>query len=98
MPAGTFHTLKIVAKGTDTGRIEIPTTAASGAMAGSGGAMTLSGVHRGGIRTLVIEHRAELYYAPAAKSEVKSVEEQYNTDEVRVYRQTRQLVAYTQGG
>jgi hypothetical protein len=98
VPAGTFHVLKVVAKGTDTGRIEIPTTAAGGAMAGSGGAVTMSGVHRGGIRTLVTEHRSELYYAPSVKSEVKSIEEQYNTDDVRVFRHTRELVSTKQGG
>jgi hypothetical protein len=36
----------------------------------------------------------EFYYVPALKNYVKSIEEQYDTDNVRVSRETRVLVSF----
>jgi hypothetical protein len=94
VPAGTFHAVKVEADGVDEGLLEVPSTAAGGTAVGSTGAVSFSQAHRGGRGTLTRRYYSELYYVPSTKNYVKSVEEQYNTDNVRVVRSTRVLVSY----
>ena len=37
----------------------------------------------------------QFYYVPEIRNFAKSVEEQYNVDDVRISRQTRQLIRFT---
>ena len=98
VPAGTFHALKVEARGVDKGTIEVAASAASAAVAGSGGATTMSHTQRGGAGTLTRATYAEFYYVPALKNYAKSIEEQYDTDNVRVSRETRLLVSFKLAG
>ena len=47
-----------------------------------------------GVQLSRVTH-GEFYYAPEIRGSVKSIEEQYNTDNVPVSRQTRSLVSFT---
>lgn len=97
VPAGTFHVVKIVAKGTEEGHVVVPNTAFSAAASEPGAAGGISRLQRGGIRPLMVQTYEELYYAPNVKNQVKSVAEQYNTDGVRLVRDMQELVAFTPG-
>lgn len=98
VPAGTYRAMKIEAQGTDTLVADIPSTAVSGAAASpSGGATTVSHAQHGGRQTIVRQIRAELYYVPPIKDFVKVVEEQFNTDNVRISRHTTTLVSFKPG-
>jgi hypothetical protein len=94
VPAGTFHAIKVVAKGVDKATLQVPNTAIAGAVAGSGGATTVAHTQRGGTGELTRATYGEFYYVPELKNFAKLVEEQYTPDEVRVIRQTQMLVSY----
>lgn len=94
VPAGTFHAIKVVAKGVDKATLEVASTAATGAVVGSGGATTVAHTQRGGIGELTRATYAEFYYVPELKNFAKSIEEQYTPDEVRVIRETQTLASY----
>jgi hypothetical protein len=64
----------------------------------SGGTASVTHAQRGGIGRLSRVTHGEFYYAPEIKAEVKGIEEQYNTDNVRITRQTRSLVNFTPAG
>jgi len=95
VPAGHFRALEVVADGVDEAMVQMPATASASAMAVPGGSASISTAQRGGIGKLVRSTHAELYYVPGVKNYVKSVEEQYNTDNVRVMRHTQNLVSFT---
>jgi hypothetical protein len=94
VPAGTFHAIKVVAKGVDNGTLEVPNSAVAGTVAGAGGATTVAHTQRGGTRTITRATYTEIYYVPELKNWVKTIEEQYNTDNVRTTRTTLTLVSY----
>jgi len=94
VPAGTFHAIKVVSKGIDKATIEVANTAVAGMVAGAGGATSVAHTQRGGTGQLTTSAYAEYYYVPELKNYVKTIEEQYNTDNVRVMRTTRALVSY----
>ncbi len=94
VPAGTFHAIKVEAKGVDEATIEIPAAALGGAVASSSGATTITQARPGGRGALTRVIRSEFYYVPVIKNFVKSVEEQYDADDVRVSRETRALVSF----
>lgn len=93
-PAGKFHALKIECKGTWQANF----AAANGTVA--------SAVASGPNSTIVMQHGAagahamsgELlkvaYYAPEAKQLVSVVQDTYDGDGVRVYRESRKLMSY----
>lgn len=95
VPAGRFHALKVEAQGVDEGTIEVPNSAGSGVIASASGSTSISHAQRGGIGKLVRVTHSEFYYVPSIKNYVKSVEEQYSTDNVRISRQTRTLASFT---
>jgi len=94
VPAGTFHALKIEARGVDELTIQVPAAVASGAVGSPGEATTVSHAQRGGRAVVSRVVDEEFYYVPAIRNYAKSVEEQYNTDNVRLSRQTRVLISY----
>lgn len=95
VPAGHFHAVKVVSEGIDEATIETLSSAGANVVASSGGSVTTTHAQRGGIGKLQRVTHGEFYYAPDVRSAVKSIEEQYNTDNVRVSRQTRTLVSFT---
>ena len=97
VPAGTFHALKIEANGTADGRINIPASAASAAVATPGGATTMAHTQRAQSGVLRMITYGEFYYVPEVKYYVKSVEEQYNGENVRTRRDTWALVSFKTG-
>jgi hypothetical protein len=94
VPAGTFHAIKVEAHGVDLDTIQVPAAAVGGAVASSDGATSVSHTQRGGQDSLTRVTYAELYYVPKIKSYVKSIEEQYNADNIRLISETQVLVSY----
>jgi hypothetical protein len=97
VPAGHFRALKVESRGVDEGMHEFPKVAGAAVIASPGNSTGVSHVQQGGVSQVVTATHDELYYVPAIKSYVKSIEEQYNTDNVRVWRQSRSLVSFTPG-
>ena len=95
--AGTFRALKVEASGVDQGTIAVPNAVVGSAVNSSGGGATMTRSQRGGTRLLTIRSHDELYYVPSVRNYVKSIEEQYNTDDVLVLRQSRTLVSFSPG-
>ena len=94
VPAGTFHALKIEGNGIDQATLDVPQVAAGGAAANSAGSMAMTATRRGGIQTVTQRHYSELFYVPELHYYAKSVQEEYNGEDVRVSRETRVLVAH----
>jgi hypothetical protein len=94
VPAGTFHAIEVESSGVDQAVIDVPNVAMGGAMASPQGATAISQSQRGGRQLLTVRWHSEMYYAPAVKNFVKSVEEQFNTDGVLVSRDTRLLDSF----
>lgn len=94
VPSGTYHALEIKADGVDEGIVEIPATSLAGSAASSEAVGSFAQAHRGGAGHVTRRVYEELYYVPATKIYVKTVEEQYNTDNVRVGRSSEVLVSY----
>lgn len=97
VPAGSFHAIKVVADGVDEAQVEVPAMAGTASVAGSGGATSVAHAQRGGVGKVVRGTHAELYYVPSVKYLVRSIEEQYNADNVRVSRMTLNLVSFKPG-
>ncbi len=97
VPAGTFHALKVEAKGVDEGMIEVPSVAVAGAAVEPGSGATFSNTHRGGRGRLTRSTYSAFYYVPALRNFVQSVDEQYNSDDVLVSRLTLKLVSWSPG-
>ena len=97
VPAGTFHALKVEAKGVDEGMIEVPNVAVGGAATSNQGGTTFTQTHRGGRGKLVRATYSALYYVPALRNYAKSIEEQYDQEGVRVIRSSSELVSYKLG-
>ena len=95
VPAGTFHALKIEAKGTIDDEIAVPAQTATAGVAGGGGSTVVA--HAQAARKGVVHLTTfdTIYYAPEAKIYVKTVDEQYNASDVLVRRDTNELAAFT---
>ena len=99
VPAGTFHALKVEAKGVDDAVLEVPERSPGRKCGGRAVQQAVSaGWQRGGRGHLVRSTYAALYYVPALRNFVQSVEEQYNGDDVRVGSTTLKLVSWKAGG
>ena len=94
VPAGTFHAIKIEANGMSDGVIVTPGAVVGGAASSSLGGATFTRSQRGGTASNSVRDYAMFYYVPTIKNWVKSVEEQYNSEDVLVKRETRVLVSY----
>jgi hypothetical protein len=97
VPAGTFHALKIEENGIGDGQITTPAMAGSGVVGAPGTATTVTHVQASRRGVVHITTYAAIYYAPEVKHAVKSTEEQYNTSNVMIGRQTEELVSYKAG-
>ena len=93
VPAGTFHAIKIEAKGVFQGQM----AAGSGAVAGVSGSDQdkTALVHSQSIpaHTDYASLHSVFDYSPGMKVAVKTVEEVYNSDDVRIRLTTRSLVS-----
>jgi hypothetical protein len=94
VPAGTFRALKVVAEGVDQATFEVAAASIGGVAATGQGVTSLTHTQRGGRRLVARATHAELYYSPATKTYVKSLEEQYDNDNVRVLSETQALTSY----
>jgi hypothetical protein len=94
VPAGAFRAIEVQADGIDDATVEVPAAAVGGAFASSTGTTSVSHAQRGGQGHVIRKTHDELYYVPQIKNYVKSIEEQYNTDEVQIFSKTRVLVAF----
>jgi hypothetical protein len=97
VPAGAFHALKVVCKGVDEATLEVPAQTMAGAVAGSAGATSIAHAQRGGRAMVTNLTYSEVYYVPAVRNYVKSVDEQYNADNVRLSRIVGVLVSFKPG-
>ncbi len=95
--AGTFHAIKVESSGIDQGTFAVPNAVAGSAVSSAEGGATVTRSQRGGLRLLTTKYHSDMYYVPTVKNYVKSVEEQYSTDDVLVSRQTRALVSFHPG-
>ena len=94
VPAGTFHALKIEATGTSDAVFVTPNAVIGGATTSPLGGSTFTRSQRGGTASRSVRDHDVFYYVPAVNNRVKSVEEQFNSEDVLVKRQTGVLVAY----
>jgi len=97
VPAGTFHALKIVCKGVEEMVIEVPAQAGAVTVAGGAGATSVAHTQRGGRGKVTHVTYGESFYVPEVRNYVKSFDETYNTDNVRLSRQTDVLVSFKPG-
>jgi len=94
VPAGTFHALKIESSGADEAVRVVPARAVAGTASSPLGGTTFGSVQPGGMVQVKVQSHGELYYVPSVKNWVKSVDEQYDTQEVLTYRSTQSLVSF----
>lgn len=94
VPAGTFHALKVVCKGVEEMQLEVPAQAAAGTITAGGGATSVAHVQKGGRGSVTHVTYREAWYAPEIKTSVKNLYESYNTDNVRLRRETEALVSF----
>ena len=94
VPAGTFHAIKIEATGVSDAVFVIPNAVVGGAAASPLGGSTFTRSQRGGTTSKSVRDHDVFYYVPAINNWVKSVEEQFNSDDVLAKRETRVMVAY----
>jgi hypothetical protein len=94
VPAGTFHAIKVEASGSSEGVVVTPAAAVGGVAASPLGGSTFTHSQPGGTASRTVRDVEQIYYVPEVKNYVKSVEEQYNGDDVLVTRNTRMMVSY----
>jgi hypothetical protein len=94
VPAGKFKALKIEAEGSWSGEIAPQTTASSASRAGEQGTTAVQQTVNVKEETVTGRLYQAYWYAPEVKREVKSVEENYDTNGVRNLRFTNDLESY----
>jgi hypothetical protein len=94
VPGGAFHALKVVCKGLDVTTLEVPAKTFAGMLAAGVDITTVASLEKGGDKTIPYITYSELYYVPRIKNYVKSVEERYTSDNVRLFRTTSVLVSF----
>jgi hypothetical protein len=94
VPAGTFHALKIEDRGTLDARISIPATAAGAVMATASGGTTVTHIQKAASGDIHQTLYGLVYYVPDVKYFVKTLDEHYSTDNVRVSRESEELVSF----
>ena len=93
--AGTFHAIKV--ESDDKVKVDLmgASAAVGGTIATANGATAVAQSGRSGPHSVYLENFSTFYYAPQVKYWVKTVEDQFNSDSVRVSRETNTLVSYT---
>ncbi len=94
VPAGKFKALKIEADGSWTGEIAPKTAATIATQAGEQGVSAVTQTVKVTAETVTGRLYRAIWYAPEVKREVKSVEENYDTNGVRSARFTNELESY----
>jgi hypothetical protein len=94
VPAGKFKALKIEADGSWSGEIAPKTTATIATQAGAQGTTAVAQTANITAETVTGRLYQAYWYAPEVKREVKSVEENYDTNGVRNARFTNELESY----
>jgi hypothetical protein len=93
-PAGAFHALKIESDDKVKAHFMAANSAIGGALATADGATVVAKTNHAGPHTGYAEIYSTFYYVPEVKYWVKSVEESYNSENVRTKRQTDVLVSF----
>ena len=93
-PAGTFHALRIEAKGSVKAQIAPSSSVIGGAATSAGDATIVAHSQVTGAHTAYFTTFSALDYVPSVKYYVKSVEEQYNSENVRTRRSTDVLASF----
>jgi hypothetical protein len=94
VPAGKFKALKIEADGSWSGEIAPKTTASTATQAGAQGTTAIAQTVNVTAETVTGRLYQAYWYAPEVKREVKSVEENFDTNGVRSARFTNELESY----
>jgi hypothetical protein len=94
VPAGKFKALKIEAEGSWSGEIAPQTTERSTSLAGAQGTTAVQQTVNVKAETVTGRLYQAYWYAPEVKREVRSVEENYDTNGVRNARFTNDLESY----
>jgi hypothetical protein len=94
VPAGKFKALKIEADGSWTGEIAPRTTASIANQSGAQGTTAVAQTVNVKAETVTGRLYQAYWYAPNVKREVKSVEENYDTNGLRSARWTNELESY----
>ena len=93
-PAGTFHALRVEGTGSAEAKMAPSASVIGGATASPGDATTISHSQVSGAHTAYFTTFSALDYVPSVKYYVKSVEEQYNSENVRIRRSTDVLASF----
>jgi hypothetical protein len=94
VPAGKFKAFKIEADGSWSGEIAPRTSESTASQAGAQGTTTIAQTVNTTAETVTGRLYQAYWYAPEVKREVKSVEENYDTNGVRNARFTNELESY----
>jgi hypothetical protein len=94
VPAGKFKALKVEAEGSWTGEIAPKTTVSTATQAGAQGTTAVAQTVNVAAETVTGRLYQAYWYSPDVKREVKSVEENYDTNGVRNARFTNELESY----
>jgi hypothetical protein len=96
-PAGTFHALRIESDETVKAQFMAANAAVGGAVATADGATVIAHTNKAGPHTEYEEIFSTFDYVPEVKYWVKSVEDIYNSNNVRVTRRTDMLISFKPG-
>jgi hypothetical protein len=98
VPAGVFHALKVEISASADADVVVPSVAQSTAVGEFGAGAATTRVQQGGRGKLHFTLYTIIYYAPEVKRAVKTVDEQYNSSEVMVLRNTEEMISYKLAG
>ena len=93
-PAGTFHAIKIESEDHVKGQFAAANGAIGGAFATADGSTVVAHTNHTEPRTIFGEFFSTFYYCPTIKYWVKTVQDNYNSENVRTQRQTDVLVSF----
>jgi hypothetical protein len=93
-PAGTFHALRIESDDKVKAQFMAANAAIGGAVATADGATVIAKTNHAGPHTEYAEILSTFYYVPEIKYWAKSVEDTYNSDNVRTRRQINLLISF----
>lgn len=97
VPAGSFHAMVIDARGVDEIMVDIPSTAGSIVATTPNATRGIVQAQKGGTRLIRQVTHSQFFYVPEVRYWVKSIEERFNSDDVLMTRETRDLVKFTPG-
>ena len=94
-PAGTFHAYKIVVEGEIEAQFAAAASGVAAVTSTPTGATTVTHTDKSGPTTAHGTEYGELYYDPKVKYFVKTVEDEFNSENVRTSHNTQVLQSYT---